>query len=647
MRVLISICLLFAAAYSQCNDNSDCTGNLFCNDDLGSASCEGCPANGCSNVGLTGVGPENCYEVCGGRPCTLNDDCAGETELNFCEVDLLGNSGFCVKCSEIDQSSDLSGSFENAVECLTHASFDHWKASYACLTACEGGQLEQAALNHGIIIDGESISLGNPGGACTNSDGSESMCDPEWQIQTVAGYENERNSVSGLCTNCCDANALFRGLCAAYYDNDNHPCKTSRCEDPAANGGSGGGACVYEIAPNDQVCTMPHKDELGTEFAVLGKCLDGNCIVHKSGHHSEPADCPSGTSKTVKTTRVFGPCAHRQVIQDFEFSGEACPAGAQTNCDQFGVQWKDVVCWSSSFLNETGQFDVHYHDPTEMVPTNMDEGRCMIGFEAGCVINTSGFFSFRGMNIIFMAGETSGTKTSLMTIDFQTKTLSPYLKCLGDGSQFCRGLIDCSMKGDQPCDYAYPVCIPPTLPPTSDPTHVPSTSTTAHGDPIIWTFNEDCYDLNKDGLYLATSHPIFDHDVKIAVHNDFMREIQVVDAQGKIMLAINNLGEVLNNNFPFFFSEETKKCPPNMDAECPFEFKEFKFDAQNFEYVVQTLAHDYFDPALKPGQMGVHLDIFVKPYRAFAQNKAQYTGLYFDNPLPEELEYCQGGSRQY
>merc|ERR1711879_1140008 len=33
----------------------------------------------------------------------------------------------------------------------------------------------------------------------------------------------------------------------------------------------------------------------------------------------------------------------------------------------------------------------------------------------------------------------------------------------------------------------------------------------SHGDPIIHTFKDDCYDLSKDGLYLASSHPDWTH----------------------------------------------------------------------------------------------------------------------------------------
>merc|ERR1712198_300203 len=99
-----------------------------------------------------------------------------------------------------------------------------------------------------------------------------------------------------------------------------------------------------------------------------------------------------------------------------------------------------------------------------------------------------------------------------------------------------------------------------------------------------------------------------------------MREIQVVDKDtGNLMLSLNNLGEVINNSYPFFFTE-------------------FVFDAQDFEFHVQILPHDYNDSALKEGESGVHLDIYPSPFFSnglyFHQERSkEYTGLYFHNPL--------------
>merc|ERR1719464_717271 len=182
----------------------------------------------------------------------------------------------------------------------------------------------------------------------------------------------------------------------------------------------------------------------------------------------------------------------------------------------------------------------------------------------------------------------------------------------------------------------------PTLMQSAEPTKTPTASpgiSASHGDPIIWTFNGECYDLHKDGMYLASAHPEIDHEVYIAVYNDYMREIQIRSRKGEILLSVNNLGDVLNN-WPYRFSEETKKCPLGEETTCNLFYKEYAFDAQQFRYIIQVLPHDYLDPALKEGEHGVHLDIFPRPYSGFRERKHEYSGLYFSNPLPEQLEYC-------
>lgn len=172
---------------------------------------------------------------------------------------------------------------------------------------------------------------------------------------------------------------------------------------------------------------------------------------------------------------------------------------------------------------------------------------------------------------------------------------------------------------------------------------------TSHGDPIIWTFDDECYDLNKDGLYTASKHPNYDHEVKIAVYNDYMREIQVVDREsGEILLSIDTMGRATMNNFKYYFREETRDCPGDMKhTECDDKFQFWEFDAQSFRYAVHLLRHDYLDNGLPEGELGYHLDIYPKPYKNFQWLKDEYTGLYFENPLPDELEYCAGGSEHW
>lgn len=127
-----------------------------------------------------------------------------------------------------------------------------------------------------------------------------------------------------------------------------------------------------------------------------------------------------------------------------------------------------------------------------------------------------------------------------------------------------------------------------------------------------------------------------------------MRSIDVVDRRnGKVVLGINSLGEVVNNGFPYNFKQETMQCPEDIkDSECIDSYERFIFDVQSFKYIVQILRHDYRDPSLKDDELGYHLDIYPRPYRSFYDLQFEYEGLYFENPLPEELEFCQGGANR-
>jgi len=158
----------------------------------------------------------------------------------------------------------------------------------------------------------------------------------------------------------------------------------------------------------------------------------------------------------------------------------------------------------------------------------------------------------------------------------------------------------------------------------------------SHGDPIVWTFNGEMYDLDVDGHYLSSSHQTkFDHEVHISVYNHYMREIQVTNKEtGDIMLSINNLGDVVNKAYPYYFKSDMKKC--QYEDECDFFYKEYVFDAQEFEYVVQIHPHSYEDQALKEGETGLHIDVYPHAYPGY--KFADYDGLYFSNPLAEVCE---------
>merc|ERR1719204_2501862 len=184
----------------------------------------------------------------------------------------------------------------------------------------------------------------------------------------------------------------------------------------------------------------------------------------------------------------------------------------------------------------------------------------------------------------------------------------------------------------------------PTAVPTVVPTAIPTTpantgalvSGSSHGDPIIHTFKDDCYDLNKDGLYLASSHPDWTHDVKVAVYNDYIREIQITNYEGDILYSISNLKET-TGSWGYGSTYRERMCEETT-KECEFILPQFGFDVQLFKYTVQILSHDYLDPALKDGETGVHLDIYPRPFNSF--RKEEYSGLYFYNPNPHVLGRC-------
>merc|ERR1719204_2680749 len=126
-----------------------------------------------------------------------------------------------------------------------------------------------------------------------------------------------------------------------------------------------------------------------------------------------------------------------------------------------------------------------------------------------------------------------------------------------------------------------------------------------------------------------------------------MREIQVVNNAGDIWISISNLGEIIVDGWPYDpnpITHNKRDCAKLKSHECFLGFDEYMFDAQIFRYSVHILQHNYLDPALREGEKGVHIDVYpeVYPKNSFPVN--EYAGLYFDNPLPEELNYCPTGS---
>jgi hypothetical protein len=177
-----------------------------------------------------------------------------------------------------------------------------------------------------------------------------------------------------------------------------------------------------------------------------------------------------------------------------------------------------------------------------------------------------------------------------------------------------------------------------------------SNSATSHGDPIIWTFHGECYDLHKDGLYEAAAHPDFNHKVMIGVYNDFMREIQIVDDNGNLLLIYTVNDDLYHDedSWPHKVETEEFSCADMKETECTDRYKQLHFYALEFQFDVHLLLHDYKDPALKEGELGVHLDVYPIPFRGFYKKDHidRYTGLYFENPLPEQLDYCVGDTKR-
>jgi len=284
------------------------------------------------------------------------------------------------------------------------------------------------------------------------------------------------------------------------------------------------------------------------------------------------------------------------------------------------------------------------------MPTSLQE-------QYACLISDFGSFYYQGSEIDFYGFSNITTRILHYEAEPNMVSVIPTMLCGDNNSnKNCFGAIASqyfsstnlgALYGNL-CSDEYPICEEGTVSPTHMPTHSPIS--TAHGDPIIWTFHDECYDLNMDGLYVATANPKFNHVVKLGVYNDFMRELQVVSTNGEVLLSINSLGEYeKSDNFLYRFKYEEKECPVGMkDTECVGTYKEWMFDAQEFEYTVHLLRHDYKDNGIPEGDLGYHLDIYPRPYKSFREpgHMDSYSGLFFENPLPEELPYCVGGSKR-
>jgi len=249
--------------------------------------------------------------------------------------------------------------------------------------------------------------------------------------------------------------------------------------------------------------------------------------------------------------------------------------------------------------------------------------------------------------------KTCHTVFSADSIDCESLLLN-YLGMVGGVVTFGRGLsaIQSTMPLKDICPETFAekctTCARDTLAPTQVPTQHSDekleNSASAHGDPVIHTFNGDCYDLNKDGLYVASAHPSWGHVVKLAVYNNFIREIQITNKHDdELLFSYSNLNEV-TGQWAFGLKQRTRMCQTFTWKHCEFSFPQTEFDAQVFRYYAQIHYHDYADPGLDNGLIGFHLDIYPVVYQKqkadFHAQKDNYSGVYFANPLPEQLEFC-------
>jgi len=292
----------------------------------------------------------------------------------------------------------------------------------------------------------------------------------------------------------------------------------------------------------------------------------------------------------------------------------------------------------------------------------LEDGICLV--DASASETESGCND--GYEIVLEAGKSFGAATEVTIESAKTEekckeACTNNADCWGfsfDNTYInCYNFLSSTLGGDRASvvngfttDYAansatYAKCTPaavtssPTMVPTKVPTAEPSAS--SHGDPIIWTFKGECYDLSLDGFYLASSHPTYKHKVFVGVYNEFIREIQITDEMDTLLFAISNLDE-LSGQWNYGLKEWTRICTRMSWKECEWNFRQYAFDAQIFRYTVQIMFHDYLDAALKEGERGIHLDIYPKVYekRLLEFHPSEYTGIYFDNPHPDQLHFC-------
>jgi hypothetical protein len=463
--------------------------------------------------------------------------------------------------------------------------------------------------------------------------------------------------------------------------------------------------CLLDVKNDGATCSgeVTLTAALHTRYNLVGTCSNGQCLYEEGG------TCPTGYKAGSPESIELNDCSSSTIGRTFATTFHSNQANAATGGFDKIPHANNVICHSHAhkdnkewpIIDSNGDetastggtvdmsyegdingpvterfnwmiFSQYYSWPTvnssntvTFQPEGTTQTRTGLGIacdpsmdealmeDYGCIIRDTGLYQYLGADIAIWENSNRTTRSYQISIEPNTFTFYNVFICPGVSTNRCLGGFECTYwvgktlnDAKELCSGTFMNCIPTTMSPTMQP--VPTS--TAHGDPIIWTFNDECYDLNKDGLYVATANPKFNHVVKLGVYNEFMRELQVVSTNGEVLLSINSLGEYeKSDNFLYRFKYEEKECPMGMkDTECVGTYKEWMFDAQEFEYTVHLLRHDYKDNGIPEGDLGYHLDIYPRPYRSFREpgHMDSYSGLFFENPLPEELEYCVGGSNR-
>jgi len=675
-----------------CTVQADCETNdldrgpsgFYCDDGV----CVLCPINGCEgNTDPFMTDEEACKDNCdvwltSGIECsgsTVQDVCGhgldspgvdttGGNDGWFCNMKEIVNGnpkGICTRCSYVN--TDVKGQKD---QCF-NIDWAQPNTLVSCAATCqmyEREQVEATTVDESQLASGLSaleenygtVSLNGP--FCSRFDGEgKGWC------EEGSGYDHDPSKSS-------DLESILKP-----FDEEISHCQYRKCGDgvsPFAGGPDGfepENQCIILFETDGTDCVTRKVTEDGGEVEVAGTCLDGLCMVVES------SECPEGYATTVYdfpdcTRTDFGTSS--AAGSDSNFQGTLC-AVTENKCQGFPQQANNVLCTTESewggILSEANDFANPAYFNTEdqsnakvfftTVSNQEQKGTCVVGnADTGydCIIKQPGNYIYRMMEIHYYeqdpytyGEQNTNTQATILYIKTSTRSLAQTLSCPGDllgeppnqVQKRCFGSLNCEYytteNGGFPCGGSYDICHKTTATPTQSPI------ATSHGDPIIWTFHDECYDLNMDGKYVASANPKYDHQVNIVVYNDYMREIEVVNKKGKVILSINVDGEYEADDYPYAFEVFEKECPADMKkSECLDSYMSFRFDAQEFQYFVHILRHDYADPSLKEGELGYHLDIYPTPYDRFYQkgHKEAYTGLYFNNPLPEELEYCPGGA---